>query len=64
VSVSDIEENFIKVRLWVTISDNKAFGIIRSDLYKRILEEFAKEGIEFPVPRREVRTVTGNAEGD
>lgn len=57
VSVSDIEENYIKVKLWVYINENKLFGAIRSDLYIRILEEFAKEKIEFPVARREVRTV-------
>jgi small-conductance mechanosensitive channel len=54
VSISEIDENCIRLKLWVYITENKLYGVIRSDLYKKILEEFAKEGIEFPTQRRTI----------
>jgi small-conductance mechanosensitive channel len=54
VSIFEFEESFMKVKLWVYISENKLFGVIRSDILKMILEEFKKEGIEFPKPVREM----------
>lgn len=54
VSIFEFAESFMKVKLWVYISENKLFGIIRSDILKMILEEFKKEDIEFPKPVREM----------
>jgi len=54
VSISEFAESFMKVKLWVYIAENKLFGVIRSDILKMILEEFKKEGIEFPKPVREM----------
>lgn len=48
VSISEFDESFMRVKLWVYISENKLFGVIRSDILKMILEEFKKEEIEFP----------------
>lgn len=48
ISISEFGESYMRVKLWIYISDNKSFGVIRSDLLKLILEEFKKEGIEFP----------------
>jgi small-conductance mechanosensitive channel len=54
VSIAEFDESFMRVKLWVYISENKNFGIIRSDILKLILEEFKKEEIEFPKPLSEI----------
>mgnify|MGYP001603970802 CR=1 FL=1 len=54
VSIFEFEESFIKAKLWIYISENKLFGVIRSDILKMILEVFKQEGIEFPKPVREM----------
>ncbi len=48
VGISEFGDSFMKVKLWVCITENKSYAIIRSDILKIILEEFKKEGIEFP----------------
>lgn len=48
VGVSEFGDSFMKVKLWICITENKSYAIIRSDILKIILEEFKKEGIEFP----------------
>jgi|WetSurMetagenome_2_1015567.scaffolds.fasta_scaffold08272_2 small-conductance mechanosensitive channel len=55
VSIFEFSDSFIKVKLWVCITENKSFAIIRSDILKMILEIFKKEGIEFPKPLRDVQ---------
>ena len=44
----------MKIKVWVYITENKLFGVIKSDILKMILEEFKKEGITFPTPKRMV----------
>jgi small-conductance mechanosensitive channel len=55
VSISEFGDSFIKVKLWVCITENKLFAVIKSDILKMILEAFKKEGIEFPNPLRSVQ---------
>jgi len=54
VSFSEINELGILTKLWVWIIDQDMHSAIRSQINYRILQEFKKEGIKFPVPKREV----------
>ncbi len=54
VSFSEITEVGILTKLWVWIKDQNLHAVIRSQINYRILQEFKKEGIKFPVPKREV----------
>jgi small-conductance mechanosensitive channel len=54
VSFSEINELGILTKLWVWIIDQDMHGAIRSQINYRILQEFKKEGIKFPVPKREL----------
>lgn len=58
VSISEITELGILVKLWVWVKDPDLVASIRSQINYRILQEFRKEGISFPVPQRMVREVT------
>ena len=55
VTFSEINDTGILTKLWVWIKDQEMYGAIRSQINYRILQEFRKEGIDFPVPKREVR---------
>ncbi|MCU0371916.1 MAG: mechanosensitive ion channel [Ignavibacteria bacterium] len=57
VSFFEITELGILVKLWVWIADADKGGIIRSQINYRIIQEFRKEGISFPVPQRVVREI-------
>ncbi len=54
VSFSEINELGILTKLWVWIKDQEMHSVIRSQINYRILQEFKKEGIRFPFPKREV----------
>lgn len=54
VSFSEINETGILTKLWVWIVDQDRHAVIRSQINYRILQEFKKEGIRFPVPKRQV----------
>ena len=54
VSFSEINELGILTKLWVWIKDQEMYAAIRSQINYRILQEFKKEGIKFPLPKREV----------
>lgn len=54
VSFSDITETGILTKLWIWIVDQDRHAVVRSQINYRILQEFKKEGIKFPVPKREV----------
>ena len=58
VSFFEITELGILVKLWVWIKDPDMVAPIRSQINYRIIQEFRKEGISFPVPQRMVREVT------
>jgi len=57
VSFFEITELGILVKLWVWIKDPDMVAPIRSQINYRILQEFRKEGISFPVPQRMVREI-------
>jgi small-conductance mechanosensitive channel len=54
VSFSEINELGILTKLWVWIKDQDMHAVMRSQINYRILQEFKKEGIKFPVPKREI----------
>lgn len=54
VSFSEINELGILTKLWLWIKDQEMHAAIRSQINYRILQEFKKEGIKFPIPKREV----------
>jgi len=54
VSFSEINELGILTKLWVWIINQDMHAVIRSQINYRILQEFRKEGIKFPVQKREV----------
>jgi small-conductance mechanosensitive channel len=54
VSFSEINDLGILTKLWVWIIDQDMHAAIRSQINYRILQEFKKEGIKFPVPKREI----------
>jgi potassium-dependent mechanosensitive channel len=58
VSFFEITELGILVKLWVWIKDPDMVAPIRSQINYRIIQEFRKEGISFPVPQRIIREVT------
>jgi len=59
VSFSEINEIGILTKLWIWIIDQDMHGAIRSQINYRILQEFKKEGIKFPVPKREIYNADG-----
>ena len=59
VSVSDLGESFVKVKLWVCIYQNKMYATVKADINRAILDEFKKEGIDFAHPKREVVIAPG-----
>ncbi|MDD5361279.1 MAG: mechanosensitive ion channel [Ignavibacteria bacterium] len=52
VSFSEITDIGILVKLWVWIKDQDMHAAIRSQINYRILQEFGKAGIKFPVQQR------------
>lgn len=57
VSFPEINELGIIMKLWVTIEKQDKWGAVRSQINYRILQEFRKEGIRFPVQQREVTNI-------
>lgn len=55
VSFAEINELGILVKLWVWIKDQEMMGAIRSQINYRVIQEFRKEGISFPVPQRALK---------
>ena len=55
VSFAEITELGILVKLWVWVKDPDLVASIRSQINYRILQEFRKEGISFPVPQRIIK---------
>lgn len=60
VSFAEITDTGILTKLWVWIEDQDMYSAIRSQINYRILQEFRKEGIDFPVPKREIRNARYN----
>jgi small-conductance mechanosensitive channel len=58
VSFSEINELGIIMKLWVWITDQDKYASVRSQINYRILQEFKKEGIKFPVQQREVTNIS------
>ncbi len=54
VTFSEINELGILTKLWIWIVDQDMHSVIRSQINYRILQEFKKEGIKFPVPKRDL----------
>jgi len=57
VSFTEINELGIIMKLWVWITDQDKYAAVRSQINYRILQEFRKEGIRFPVQQREVTNI-------
>ncbi|MCE1166046.1 MAG: mechanosensitive ion channel [Bacteroidetes bacterium] len=57
VSFPEITELGIVMKLWVWIEQQDKWAVVRSQINYRLLQEFRKEGIKFPVQQREVTNV-------
>ncbi|HEY5533656.1 MAG TPA: mechanosensitive ion channel domain-containing protein [Ignavibacteria bacterium] len=55
VAVSELIEYGIKLKLWVWIKEQTAYGEIRSYVNYELLKEFRKEGINVAHPKTEIR---------
>jgi small-conductance mechanosensitive channel len=55
VSVSELAESYIKLKLFVHIYKPRLFTTIKADLNLAIVNEFKKSGYEFPAPKYEIR---------
>ncbi len=54
VSLSELADSYMKVKLFVWIQEQNKYAAVRSRLNQRILQEFRKHNIKFPVMKREV----------
>lgn len=61
VSISEFTDSFIKLKVWVCTEQAKLYGIIRSDIMKEIVKEFALNKIEFAIPNFAVNLKNKNA---
>lgn len=54
VSLSELADSYMKVKLFVWIEEQRKYAVVRSKLNQRILQEFRKHNIKFPVMKNEV----------
>lgn len=61
VSISEFTDSFIKLKLWICTNQAKLYGVIRSDIMKEIVKQFALNNIEFAVPNFAINIEKKNA---
>jgi small-conductance mechanosensitive channel len=60
VSLRDFKESFMVIKLFYNISEQQKLNVSRSQISKRIYDEFRKEGIKFPAEKRDVTISNSN----
>lgn len=54
VSLRELSDSYMQVKLFVWIQDQQKYAAVRSQLNQKILQEFKKHNIKFPVMKNEV----------
>lgn len=65
VWIKSLGDNGIELELTAWIHDaEQGQGSLRSDIFVAVLRAFRAEGVEIPYPRREIRLLQGDKQGD